>query len=183
MRWERLLADLSAQYEAEQTAEFDAEVAERLRHETGQIRLVQRLLANSEPVQLGVAPTAVLAGRLASVGPDWLLLDAAADELLVALAAVDWVAGVGSAVAPLPTTAVWSRRDLRLVVRSLARARAPVRLHLRSGGRWEGTVDRVYADHLELACHPLDEPRRASAVRSARALPLSALAYLTLSGS
>jgi hypothetical protein len=46
-----------------------------------------------------------------------------------------------------------------VVLRHLARDRAAVVLRLRSGAEVAGTVDRVAADHLDLAVHPADERR------------------------
>ncbi|HEU5269074.1 MAG TPA: hypothetical protein VFU36_04055, partial [Jatrophihabitans sp.] len=46
----------------------------------------------------------------------------------------------------------------------IARDRSAVRLHLSDGTTLDGTVDRAGADFVELAVHPVGEPRRRSAV-------------------
>jgi hypothetical protein len=53
-----------------------------------------------------------------------------------------------------------------------------VQVVLRDGGMSAGTVDRVGADFFELAQHPLEEPRRAAAVRGVLAVALDAVAVI-----
>jgi hypothetical protein len=64
------------------------------------------------------------------------------------------------------------------VVRVLCRDRTATGVVLAVGASLSGTIDRVGIDYLDLAEHPLDEPRRSSAVTGIRTIPLSAVAVL-----
>ncbi len=178
MRWERLFADLDAQLAAELAAASEAELTERIRHETGQHSLVDRLrAAQGDEVAVGLVPARTLRGQVRDAGPDWLLLAdlSQAGETLVALAAVLWVEGLPRQLLPPVSGRVWAGLDLRLALRGLARERSAVLLHLRDGVPLTGTVDRVYADHVDVALHAGDEPRRAGAVTAVRCVPLAAV--------
>jgi hypothetical protein len=179
MRWEQLFADLEAQLDAVETAEAEAEAASRARAEFGQVRLVDRVRGSlGHAVSLRCRGAGELSGRLVDVGVDWLLLvDAQGREVLVAGAAVTVVGGLGTATAAeAPDGAVARRLDLRRALRGLARDRATVSCLLADGGVLSGTVDRVGADFVELAEHPLDQPRRRAAVTAVLGVPVSAVA-------
>jgi hypothetical protein len=86
------------------------------------------------------------------------------------------VAGLVAVTAGDPLDGEVARRlDLRRALRGLARDRATVSCLLEDGGVLSGTVDRVGADFLELAAHPLDRPRRRGAVTGVLAVPLRAV--------
>jgi hypothetical protein len=180
MRWQGLFDDLEAQFEAAQAAELAGEVAERTRRESALLRLVDRLRA-AEGAALAVTlpGSGVLRGRLLDAGTDWLLIEEqGAREVLVPLAAVLGITGAGPRVAAPDDGPVARRLDLRWALRGLARSRTGVALGLVDGSLVTGTLDRVAADHLDLAEHGLGEARRAGAVRQVRLVPLTALALV-----
>lgn len=180
MRWQGLFDDLEGQFEAAQAAELAGEVAERTRREAALLRLVDRLRAAAGTEVTVVVPGAgVLRGRLLDAGSDWLLLEEGGGrELLVPLPAVLGVTGLGPRTAVPDEGPVAKRLDLRWALRGLARSRAGVALGLVDGTLVTGTLDRVGADHLELAEHGLGEARRPAAVRQVRLVPLPALALV-----
>ena len=177
-RWQALFDDLEGQAALLAEAEQRGEVAERTRLERGRLSLADRLqAATGHPLSLRLLGAGTFAGTLVDVGPDWLLLlEAGQRELLVPLAAVQSVSGVGQrSAAPSPPEAVTRRLDLRWALRGLARSRSPVALVLADGSGLSGTLDQVGADHVDLAEHAPGEARRAAEVRQVRVVPLAAL--------
>ena len=181
MRWEELFADLEAQAVADERAELDSEVAERTRLEAARLRVVDRLRGAE------VAGHDVVVSVRGEAGPGaaeartrrWrrerrVLVVRDGVEVLVALAAVESVLGLGPESAePGSEGHVVARLGLGHALRAVARDRAEVRLVTVTGSVLVGTIDRVGADHLELADHPVGEPR----LRGPRRLvPFSALA-------
>jgi hypothetical protein len=185
MRWERLFADLEAQLLAAHAAELAGETSERTRRELALVRTPDRLAGSrGHPVAVSVHGPGVLRGVLRDAGVDWLLLEEpGAREILVPLHAVLSVTGLGAATAvPGSEGRVGRRLDLRWALRGLARSRAAVALGLRDGSTLSGTLDRVGADHVELAEHGPGETRRAGAVREVRLVPLGALSAVRSGG-
>lgn len=177
MRWQQLFADLEARFEAEQEAAERAETSSRARHELGTVRFVDRLGgAVGSRVVLLCRGAGQISGTLSEVGSDWLLLDDAGRELLVATSAVRAVSGLGRRTAAAEGAgSVAVRLDLRRALRGLARDRATVHVVLDEGTSLHGTIDRVGADYVELAEHPADLHRRAEAVQSVRTVLIDAV--------
>ena len=181
VRWEELFADLESQADAAEAAELAAEVAERTRHEVGRLRLVDRLrVATGGTVVVRVRGAGALTGQVADVGADWVLLEEPDGRAaLVPLREVLALSGVG-ARSDLPGSegAVEQRLDLRYALRRLVRDRAAVEVVLVDGTAVAGTLDRVAADHVDLAQHAAGQARRARAVQQVLLLPLGALALV-----
>ncbi len=179
MRWTYLFADLEAQAAGLADVELDGEVAERARIETGRLTFVARLRgAVGHPVALRCAGAGPCSGRLDQVGVDWLLVsETSGAEVLVPLRSLLGVGGLGRH-SSVPAAAPRVEMGFRVVLRGIARDRAPVRLVLGDGTPVDGTIDRVGADYLEIAEHPVGEPRRPGRVRGVRTVPLPAVGIL-----
>ncbi|MCZ2806526.1 hypothetical protein O2W18_15560 [Modestobacter sp. VKM Ac-2983] len=184
MRWEQLFADLEGQLAEQEAAAEQGDEASRARAEHGRVRLADRLRGSAgQDVSLSSRGAGELAGRLVDVGVDWVLLvDHQRREVLVALGAVSAVSGLTTATAVTDAAGVVDRAlDLRRAARALARDRAALHCLLVDGAVLAGTVDRVGADFLEVAEHPIDQPRRRGAVTGVRAVPLDAIVALRTS--
>lgn len=179
MRWERLFSDLEAQLEQAEAADLASEVADRTRREASAVALVDRLLpAVGTQVVIGCRGAEPVAGVLSEVGPDWLLLaERDRGELLVSTAWVQSVSGIGR-LTEVPSGKVWRALDLRWAMRGLARSRVAVQVVLPDGVVWTGTLDRVGADHAELAVHAVGEQRRAGSVEQVVLLPVAQISLV-----
>lgn len=180
MRWERLFADLEAQWAAAGEAEFAAEVADRARSETARTLLADRLrAARGLRLRVEVLGATVAEGVVRAVGVDWLLLaddDVPGAEALVLLGAVTGIRGLGRpGVLPAAPRSVAGALGLAYVLRQIARDRDPVSCALIDGSTVVGTLDRVGADHIELAEHPGADLRRHREVAGVRLVPITAL--------
>jgi hypothetical protein len=175
MRLDALFEDLESQFDALQEGDLYGEVADRIRAEVAKFTVLDRLrgavgtvirveLTHAEPVQ----------GELVRVGKDCLLLEAErSEEWLVPAAALTAVHGLGPWAEPAEG-AVAAKLGLAHLLRGIARDRSPVTL-FGAGHPVTGTIDRVGADFLEIAEHPLDAPRRRTEVYNNRLVPTQTL--------
>jgi hypothetical protein len=175
VRWERLFADLQAQLDAADAAELEAEVVDRTRRELATVALLDRLRAARGGDVTIETRSGVVRGNLARCGADWVLLAEQGRDLLVPMSAVVTVRGLPSFALGGDVDLVRSRLGLGYVLRVLARDRVPVSVGLVGGSGATGTVDRVGADHFELAEHDPAQPRREADVRGVRTVPFAAV--------
>jgi hypothetical protein len=175
-RWAALFADLEAQAAAQEISERGAQVDERARHEIGNLTLGSRLRAAiGEQVAVRLTGGLSITGRIVEAGPDWTLLqEQQPREAVIANAHIIGLRGVPRH-ADMSMGVVESRLRIRNVLRAIARDRSAVRIHLASNGALDATLDRVGADFLEVAAHPVGEPRRRGDVRGVELVPLAAV--------
>ena len=177
MRWERLFDDLEAQLVSDEAHDLEAEIADRTRRERALIDLHARLLANVGAPATWWVGGEPLTAPVVDVGPDWVLVEPAPGRpLLVRLASVRSVAGLRRGA---QTPSVVARRfTLPLALGAISRDRAPIEIRDVEGRLLVGTIDVVGADHLELAEHAADEPRRSANVTSLTLVPYASLAWV-----
>jgi hypothetical protein len=180
MRWDDLFADLEAQLAAAETATWRGELADRSRAELGRVALVDRLVVRrQQPLTVAVRDTGALRGRLLDVGYEWLMIeDESQRTVLVPAAACLWLTGLGRAAEIQSERSVARRLGLTTILRTLAQQRISVTLTVSGDLQITGTIDRVQADHLDLAEHPADQPRRAGDVLAVRTVPFAAIALV-----
>jgi hypothetical protein len=181
-RWDRLFRDLEAQLAAEEARELRAEVADRTRRERALVELRARLLANLGAAVAVRTPAAIYEGVLADAGADWLLLHAAGERpVLLPASAIRSLTGLRPG-AQEPSL-VARGLGLGAALRAISRDRAVVRLVDLEGQVLTGTIDAVGADHVEVAEHHADEPRRSANVRGSHVVPFDGLSAVVRVGS
>jgi len=198
MRWDRLFDDLEGQLERELSAEELDLRAEEERLRIGRLAVRDRLIAIGECGHATEQSVGVLLTtgeqhvvRPSSFGRDWFLAELANEDrrsqCVVPLAGVAALLLTRSQVEasltqpenPANERALSARLTLPFVLRDLCRRRAAVSLHTAAGDA-HGTIDRVGRDHLDLAVHEPDRPRRSRAVTQYRVVPLDQLLLVRL---
>jgi hypothetical protein len=175
MRWDALFADLEAAVEGAQRLEYESEVAEQARAEYAAVRLADRLRAHAGcRIVCHLVDGQRVEGAVREVGPQWVILQGVQGQVLIPGSALAGVDGLGRSVA-LPDGELARRLGLGVVLRGLAVRRVPVRLSLHGGGLVSGTVDRVGADHLDLAVRAPDQACRCAGVTAVRLVPFGAV--------
>ncbi|GAA2456446.1 hypothetical protein [Agromyces soli] len=192
MRFERLIDDLSAQMEHEQREEERSLALEEERHRLGRLSVRERARALHElgrPLRCELVDGRAMTLALESFGRDWLAARAqppVGGLLIVRIPAIEAIVGdreeLQASLAPVPEspTALAARIGFGFVLRDLARRRAAVLVRGVSGASWQGTIDRVGGDHLELALHPAGTPRREAEVRGYRLVPFERISTIAM---
>ena len=162
MTWEDelfgVLDDLEQQAGAIFGAERELEVADRSRTEYQQVTLASRLQASTgRDVGLHVSGIGALRGRLDRVCTTWCLLASpdpdpgAVREWLVPLSAISAADGLDDRSVPEVAWSPLSRLGLGSALRRLGDAGERCVVHLRDGGRHDGTPARVGQDFVEVS--------------------------------
>lgn len=195
MRWDRLFDDLESQLEQELGSE-DAELAveeERLR--LARLDLRERIVAlarigdpDRDAVVLRTTTGEQLTLDLTAVGRDWLAGETGPAGPRRTVVVPFWAL---AALRPTPAQLADSLRGdpssvpdglsarlgLSFVLRDLSRRRSSV-LVVTVDGLLHGTIDRVGRDHIDLAEHDIDQPRRQSLVRGVLLVPLARIDHI-----
>ncbi|MDO9590416.1 MAG: hypothetical protein Q7J04_04680 [Microcella sp.] len=195
MRWDHLFDDLAGQLEHElQSEESDLQLEEeRLR--LGRLALRDRLavLKASSDAELGQVRVRLRTGelhsvRLVTVGRDWVAGDLEGlpgnPQAIIPLAAIESVLMTAQqttvSLDPLAATSeLAARLGIAFLLRDLCRRRSTVTLVTASAST-SGTIDRVGRDHLDLAVHDPDRPRRTTEVEHIRLVGFDQLLLVRL---
>ena len=190
MRWDLLFDDLESQLDREQRDEERALAIESERLRLGRLTLRDRLTAISRAtddgdviVRVELHGGVVMALRPLAFGRDWMSAESRAAgrrsrQCVVPLAAIAAVlpsrSQLDPSLEPVPESSarLAERIGLPFVLRDLCRRRTPVRLTT-VDGVVHGTLDRVARDHVDLALHEPDSPRREREVQGYRIVPLA----------
>jgi len=150
MRWDGLFGDLDAQWHAASQEEAEREINERARVEAALVSLADALRGSlGEEIAALMRNGVVHHGTVARVEDQWFLLREAGSSVILPLAKLLKVQGLGSTRAQQPGRI---RYTLASALRILARNRAAVVVELDSAQTAvvRGVVDQVGADFMVL---------------------------------
>lgn len=189
VRWDRFFEDLEGQLTSEWEAERAALESEAERLRLSRVDLRSRLVAlagrGAAQVVLELADGSAQDAHLTAVGADWFAASPGARDAVQLLVPLSAVCSIGADHGELLSSArpdvagsrLAERVTFGFAMRDLARRRVAMTLQLCSGRSLTGTVDRVGADHLDLALHDSGAARRAADVAGFRLVPLAAVAW------
>ena len=187
VRWDTFLEDLGSRVDVVKDPDRAGPGRDDLRLRAAHTPLSERLRALCEaqrPASVALIDGTTLAGRLRAVGADWLAIADEASPCGLWLVPFASLVAVGLAQAEVrdslrdATSSGGARMLWAMVMRDLARRRVPVSVQVRGSHLLTGTIDRVGADHLELALHDAAAFRRAGAVHGHRLVALAAIVWL-----
>ncbi|GAA1055687.1 hypothetical protein GCM10017608_23410 [Agromyces luteolus] len=184
MRWDRLFDDLESQLDHDRLEEARSLAIETERARIGRLGLRDRIAAMTRAdggaVRLALVDATSVQLRPTAFGRDWIggVPDGRpGSQCVVPVAAIAAVSAsrrqVEAGLAPqTASTGIIERIGLAFALRDLGRRRAGVELRTLDGLA-HGTIDRVAADHLDLALHEPGAPRREREVRGYRLVPFA----------
>ncbi len=184
MRWQELFDDLGGQLDHADAVDRAAEADDDLRVARSRLALPAWMASTGTELTLAMRDRTTVVGRVVEHGDDWVVVRDGRGDVVVLVGSVTSASrAVSGAPAPAPVVAPSTRSSLslRTVLRGHVRRRAPVSVGT-PAGVVRGTPDAVGADHLEVAVHDLDVPRRAEGVRAVAVLPFGALCWLRPEG-
>ncbi|WP_026936436.1 hypothetical protein [Gulosibacter molinativorax] len=189
MRWDELFDDLAGQFDAGLEEERRRAAIDEERLRVTRLTLRDRLgaldayLAADERIGLQLHTGERVEIRPVEFGADWFGADLVGvvrsyGACIVPLAGIAAVLltrdQISRSLEPLPDRpgSVAGRLGLSIPLRDLARRRAHCEITTVTGTCY-GTIDRVGRDHIDVATHDVDVPRRQSQISSIRLIPLS----------
>lgn len=171
-RIDELLAGIEAQAGAAVAAEDDSLTEDRCRAEFARVGLLDRV-RTAMWARFEVHGIGDVAGEIAHVGADCVLLRADDGDWIIRHAAIQGVHGLP--LASRPAGSVDSRLGFAAQIRAWTPERSVVRVSRLFAGHITGTLDRVGVDHLDIAEHDPGEPRRNHLVRRVMSVPFGAI--------
>lgn len=150
MRWELLFGDLEAQLHEASAQELERRINELARMEAVQFTLAQTLRgALGTRLSLVCVTGTAFHGVVVRVEPAWLLLDEGLRQVIIPLAKIATVQGLGPGKSLAPSKIPYT---LPAALRLLAKNRSAVVLELDSArqGTVRGVLDQVGADYVQL---------------------------------
>jgi hypothetical protein len=177
MRWQELFDDLGAQLDHEAAVVRSAEADDDLRVARSRLTLTAWMATAGTELTVSMRDGTTVVGCVASYGEDWVVVRDGRGDVVVLVGSVTSASRAGSAPAALVAPSARSSLSLRTVLRGHVRRRAAVSVGTLTGVV-RGTPDAVGAEHLEVAVHDLDVPRRADGVRAIAVLPFAAICWL-----
>lgn len=150
MRWELLFGDLEAQLHEATAQDLERHINELARVEASQLTLAEALRgALGTPLSIAAANGTAFHGKLLKAEPEWLLLEEGHRQILIPLAKILHVHGLGTLRAKSASRIQYT---LAAALRLLARNRSEVVLELDSArpAVVRGVLDQVGADYVQL---------------------------------
>ena len=143
--------DLEQQAEGLHLTGRDADVAELTMAEYSRISMGARLHASlGLELRVRLVGGHVVAGRLARLGEDWLLLVDRSAEWIVRYDGIASLVGLSPRAHSEQTWSVMDRLSLRAVLRRLSGVNEPCLVHFSDAQHVEGRIGRVGRDFFEL---------------------------------